>query len=147
MQGEVNNVAAAARFSHIGTAHDCSERRDTSKNVLVPKSAKQMVLEQALWGQKMRSLYPCTPGNSATIQAEGVRCSEALADLSLLCLWPFGNSLTEIVHSEFYQCHTQNRSHTLWPADPAESPLPPPLLVPTARQPSSPVLHELDVAY
>lgn len=33
-----------ACFSHIGTAHDCSERRDTSKNVLVPKSAKQMVV-------------------------------------------------------------------------------------------------------
>lgn len=43
-----------------------------------------------------------------------------LADLSLLCLWPFGNSLTETVHSEFYQCHTQDRSHTLQPADPAE---------------------------
>lgn len=36
-------------------------------------------------------------------------------DLSLLCLWPFGNSLTETVHSEFYQCHTQNRSRTLRP--------------------------------
>ena len=39
-----------SRFSHIGTAHDCSERRDTSKNVLVPKSAKQMVVVQTLWG-------------------------------------------------------------------------------------------------
>lgn len=48
-----------------------------------------------------------------------MRSSQALADLSLLCLWPFGNSLTETVHSEFYQCHTQDRSHTLRPADPA----------------------------
>lgn len=119
MQGEVN-AAAAACFSHIGTAHDCSERRDTSKNVLVPKSAKQMVLEQALWGQSRGGL--CTPAPLETVRPrqEGVRSSDALADLSLLCLWPFGNSLTETVHSEFYQCHTQDRSHTLRPADPAE---------------------------
>lgn len=31
--------------------------------------------------------------------------------LSLLCLWPYGNSLIVSSHSEFYQCHTQNRSH------------------------------------
>ena len=42
-------MAAASCFSHIGTAHDCSERRDTSKNVLVPKSAKQMVVVRT-WG-------------------------------------------------------------------------------------------------
>ena len=30
--------------------------------------------------------------------------------LSLLCLWPYGNSLIVSSHSEFYQCHTQNRS-------------------------------------
>lgn len=113
-------MAAAACFSHIGTAHDCSERRDTSKNVLVPKSAKQMVLEQALCGQSGRGGL-CTPAplEMSTSRQKGVRCSEALAVLSLLCLWPFGNSLTETVHSEFYQCHTQNRSHTLQPADPA----------------------------
>ena len=29
---------------------------------------------------------------------------------SLLCLWPYGNSLIVCFHSEFYQCHTQNRS-------------------------------------
>lgn len=33
------------------------------------------------------------------------------AVLSLLCLWPYGNSLIVSSHSEFYQCHTQNRSH------------------------------------
>lgn len=118
MQGEVN-VAAAARFSHIGTTHDCSERRDTSKNVLVPKSAKQMVLEQALWGRSRGGLCTLAPLETE-VQAERGEGSEVLADLSLLCLWPFGNSLTETVHSEFYQCHTQDRSHTLRPADPAE---------------------------
>lgn len=66
---------------------------------------------------------PLHPGNS-DIQAEGVGRSEALAVLSLLCLWPFGNSLTETVHSEFYQCHTQNRSRALQPADPAEASCP-----------------------
>lgn len=38
-------------LSHIGTAHNCSERRDTSKNVLVPKSAQQVVVVCTLWGQ------------------------------------------------------------------------------------------------
>ena len=28
---------------------------------------------------------------------------------SLLCLWPYGNSLIVCRDSEFYQCHTQNR--------------------------------------
>lgn len=111
-------------FSHIGTAHDCSERRDTSKNVLVPKSAKQMGLVQALWGHTGQGL--CIPAPQISdVQALSEAEGEALADLSLLCLWPFGNSLTETVHSEFYQCHTQNRSHTLQPADPEERPAAP----------------------
>lgn len=66
MQGEANGAAAAC-FSHIGTAHDCSERRDTSKNVLVPKSAKQMVLEQALWEQSRAGL--CTPAPLETVRS------------------------------------------------------------------------------
>lgn len=50
-------MAAASCFSHIGTAHDCSERRDTSKNVLVPKSAKQMVVDLG-WGARWRDVVP-----------------------------------------------------------------------------------------
>ena len=34
--------------------------------------------------------------------------------LSLLCLWPYGNSLIVCCDSEFYQCHTQNRRRYDW---------------------------------
>lgn len=132
-------------LSHIGTAHNCSERRDTSKNVLVPKSAQQVVVVCTLWGQaggagvgrglKRPWKQPFPKSRPAVMGAQrgGRGAPETLADLSLLCLWPFGNSLTETVHSEFYQCHTQNRSRALRPADPAERlPLPRPSLPPTA---------------
>lgn len=80
-------MAAAARFSHIGTAHDCSERRDTSKNVLVPKSAKQMELEQALRGRRTgRSLYPAPLEMAASRRrGEGLRGARSLAG-SRFCL-------------------------------------------------------------
>lgn len=79
-RGEVT-VTAASRFSHIGTAHDCSERRDTSKNVLVPKSAKQIAVVQAPWGHAEGGLGLPDPWKQAVsdVQAssgpEGVRCS------------------------------------------------------------------------
>lgn len=82
-------------------------------------------------GKVSQSLHPLM----SRLWGGGGRTREALADLSLLCLWPFGNSLTDTVHSEFYQCHTQNRSHTLQPADIAEASSP--YLTPHSLEPAT----------
>lgn len=55
-----------SHFSHIGTAHDCSERRDTSKNVLVPKSAKQVGSVAGPLGTHWRGI-PCAAPTPAAI--------------------------------------------------------------------------------
>lgn len=87
--GEVS-IAAGFHFSHIGTAHDCSERRDTSKNVLVPKSAKQMVVVQPSRGSAgAGSWHPCGPWKQPVsdvqshLRARGV---EVLLRHSRICL-------------------------------------------------------------
>ena len=77
-------------LSYLGTAHDCSNSQEPSKNVLVPKWAKKTA--------KYHSGLICEADEDA---GSVVR--------SLLCLWPYGNSLIVCCDSEFYQCHTQNR--------------------------------------
>lgn len=47
--------------------------------------------------------------------AAGEEAQRANVVLSLLCLWPYGNSLISCCDSEFYQCHTQNRSQCFSP--------------------------------
>lgn len=42
-------------------------------------------------------------------RAQCQQCILGNVVISLLCLWPYGNSLIVCRHSEFYQCHTQNR--------------------------------------
>lgn len=113
-------------------------------------------MSQALWAHTGGGIPAPQPHQSSpfpmsrpTTGPEGVKSApETFADLSLLCLWPFGNSLTETVHSEFYQCHTQNRSRalglpTLQRDSRSRSQLPATLgrrssLPPSPQQPSSP---------
>lgn len=100
-------------FSYIGTTHNCSKYSYRSKNVLVPKWAKKRSVWPSLLQKRATAAKSWHHRHHTHEQSRG---ESATTDghyqvvLSLLCLWPYGNSLIVSSHSEFYQCHTQNRS-------------------------------------
>lgn len=44
--GSLLSAGRTSLFSYIGTTHDCSSNREQSKNVLVPKWAKETMKEK-----------------------------------------------------------------------------------------------------
>lgn len=74
------------------------------RDVDAPGEAQRVQLQQSGY---ITSTTPTSRGGRERATTGG-HCQVVL---SLLCLWPYGNSLIASSHSEFYQCHTQNRSH------------------------------------
>lgn len=103
-------------FSYIGTTHNCSKYVYRSKNVLVPKWAKKRSVgghrryrDERLSSRNCGKVVTSPPPHPRAEERSGSLGLYQVV-LSLLCLWPYGNSLIVSSHSEFYQCHTQNRS-------------------------------------